>query len=171
MGEKSVCFIKLRSFATSKHIQMLLSPSSCISGMVVKGPQAVPPAKEFGCSSWRLNLAGQWTFIWCSGRAVPNSLPSDVIGAELMIQRGIGTRKSWVCSQPMPLTPHKITQGAYLSLKPASEMGQASWGGGRSSFQPPPALQLLLACQVQVRQDCVWMAWLLCWMQANSPQV
>lgn len=53
--------LSLEFFSLQSTSKMLFSPSSCISGMVMKRPQAIPSGKEFGCSSWRLNLAGQWS--------------------------------------------------------------------------------------------------------------
>lgn len=58
--ESNLNLLNLEFLPLQSTSRMLLSPSSCISGMVMKTPQAIPPGKEFGCSSWRLNLAGQW---------------------------------------------------------------------------------------------------------------
>lgn len=145
--ENKLCVLLSSEFlppqSTSK---MLLSPSSCISGMVMK------TLKQFKGKILVAHLEGwAWlgseTLIWCSGRAVPNSLPGDVIGAELMIQRGTGTGKGWVSSQPVPLTPHKRSSGCRFETGASLGDGTGPLRKGRReiilsaspSLTPPPS--------------------------------
>lgn len=162
----SLGFLPLQSTS-----EMLLSLSSWSHGWWWRDPKQFHQGRSLVAHLEDWTWLGSEALIWCSGRAVPNSLPSDVIGAELMIQRGTGTRKSWVSSQPMPLTPHKSNSGGIFQTG-------ASLGGGAS---PLRRRKIILSASTSLasppgiarpgQQGCVLMAWLLWWVQAGSPQL
>ena len=89
---------------------------------------------------------GSTTLIWCPGRSLRNSLPSDVTGVELLIQRGTGTKKSWVSSQLMPLSLQKSNSRCMFETQASPRDGTGPLSRGKiilsasTSLTPPPCI-------------------------------
>lgn len=106
------------------------------------------------------NWLGSIMLIWCPGGSVRNSLPSDVISVELMIQRRTGTKKRWVSSQLLPLSLQKSNSRCMFETQASLRDGTGPLSKGKvilsasTSLTPPPCIS-----SQDYDQEGLWTGW------------